>query len=71
LTRINLKLTIQEVNLLSSLASDQLFRREFIDPHMPGCRANPGEIALGKTLVDRLQRAAGLVVATRGVSHAV
>jgi hypothetical protein len=55
MTSINVKLTIEEVELLSSLASDQLFRREFIDPKMPGHRANPGALRLGKQLVERLQ----------------
>lgn len=50
-----LKLSSQEIRLLAGLASDQLFRREFIDPRMPGNRANPDEIALGKLLVGRLE----------------
>ena len=44
MTRITLKLSADELDLLSSLASDQLFRREFIDPKLPGYRANPGEL---------------------------
>ncbi len=55
MTRISLKLTIRELDLLASLASDQLFRREFIDPKMPGYKANPGETTLGKELVTRLR----------------
>lgn len=55
MTSINIKLTVEEVELLSSLASDQLFRREFIDPKMPGHRANPGALRLGKQLAERLQ----------------
>ena len=54
---INIKLTPEEAELLSSLASDQLFRREFIDPKIPGYRANPGAVRLGKQLVERLQTA--------------
>lgn len=53
--RITLKLTIEELTLLTSLASDQLFRREFIDPRMPGYRANPGEVDCGKALVRRMR----------------
>jgi len=37
------------------LASDQLFRREFIDPKMPGHRSNTAELVLGKDLVERLR----------------
>jgi hypothetical protein len=55
MTSIHIKLTTEEAELLSSLASDQLFRREFIDPKMPGHRANPGALRLGKQLVERLQ----------------
>ena len=48
---ISVKLTEQELKLLTGLASDQLFRREFIDPKMPGYKFNPGELSLGKRLV--------------------
>lgn len=52
---VNVRLTAAELKLLTSLASDQLFRREFIDPKMPGYRSNPEEVSLGKSLVARLQ----------------
>ena len=52
---MTLKLTVEELRLLATLASDQLFRREFIDPRMPGYRSNQGEVALGKALVGRLR----------------
>jgi hypothetical protein len=52
---ITVKLTEQELGLLTTLASDQLFRREFIDPKMPGNKFNPAELSLGKKLVDRLR----------------
>jgi hypothetical protein len=52
---ITLKFTAQEVELLIALASDQLFRREFIDPKMPGYKPNPAEVSLGKALVGRLR----------------
>jgi len=55
MTRITLKLTTNELALLTTLASDQLFRREFIDPKMPGYRVNSGELSLGKELVQRLR----------------
>ena len=55
MTRMNLKLTAKELELLSSLASDQLFRREFIDPRLPGYKSNPAELSLGKKLVERLR----------------
>ena len=55
MTQVNLKLTLKELTLLTSLASDQLFRREFIDPRMPGQKLNPGEIHMGKELIARLR----------------
>lgn len=55
MTLITLKLTAPELLLLTTLASDQLFRREFIDTKMPGHRANPAETRLGKALVHRLR----------------
>jgi len=55
MTRITVKLTTKELELLSSLASDQLFRREFIDPRMPGYRSDPAELSLGKKLIERLR----------------
>lgn len=54
---ITVKLTEQELKLLMALASDQLFRREFIDPKMPGYKLNPAELNLGKKLVERLRSA--------------
>ena len=56
MTLITVKLTVQELDLLTALASDQLFRREFIDPKMPGYKRNPAELSLGKALVERLRK---------------
>jgi hypothetical protein len=55
MTTITVKLTAKELQTLISLASDQLFRREFIDPRMPGHKSNPAELSLGKKLVERLR----------------
>ena len=52
---ISVKFTEQELGLLTSLASDQLFRKEFIDPKIPGYKFNPAELNLGKKLVERLR----------------
>ncbi|MGJ5814389.1 hypothetical protein [Paludibaculum fermentans] len=49
------KLSTREIELLVSLASDQLFRREFIDPKMPGHVSKSEDITLGKSLVARLK----------------
>jgi hypothetical protein len=55
ITRVTIKFTIRELELLTSLASDQVFRREFIDPKMPGYRAKPEEVGLGKAIIERLR----------------
>ena len=55
LKMLTLKLNLEELKLLTTLASDQLFRRQFIDPKMPGYRTNSDEIDLGKALVARLR----------------
>jgi hypothetical protein len=69
MTLISVKFTARELELLSSLASDQLFRREFIDPRMPGYKSNPAELSLGKKLVERLrlkgERAKGITLPRR------
>jgi hypothetical protein len=53
--RINFALTVDELRLLASLASDQLFRRQFIDPRMPGYKGSPEEVDVGKALVGRMR----------------
>lgn len=55
MANITLKLTLEELRLLAALASDQLFRKQFIDPKMPGYKSNSEEMSLGKALVARLQ----------------
>ena len=52
---IKVELALDELALLVSLASDQLFRREFIDPKMPGYQADPGAVRSGKALLGRLR----------------
>src|SRR5262245_61960428 len=55
MTSVTVNLTIEELSLLTSLAADQLFRREFIEPKMPGYKGNSAELSLGKALVARLR----------------
>lgn len=61
MTVLNVQMTAEEIELLADLASAQLFRREFIDPKMPGQRCNRAELTLGKQVVERLQSLAGRV----------
>jgi len=62
--RISFPLTIEELKLLASLASDQLFRRQFIDPRMPGYKGSPEEVDRGKALVGRMR-----LIIDAGASH--
>jgi hypothetical protein len=55
MTKIKLEVTLEELLLLTTLMSDQLFRREFIDPKMPGYKGDPAELATGKDLVLRFR----------------
>lgn len=55
MTVITVKLTAEELQLLTTLVSDQLFRREFIDPKMPGYKSNAAEVGMGKALVARFR----------------
>jgi hypothetical protein len=52
---VTLKLNPEELRLLANLAADQMFRKQFIDPKMPGYRPNTEEMSLGKALVARLR----------------
>jgi hypothetical protein len=52
---IKIEVTLDELLLLTTLTSDQLFRREFIDPKMPGYKRDRAELAMGKDLVLRLK----------------
>ena len=52
---VTLKLTTKELELLTTLVADQLFRKEFIDPKIPGFKSNADDIGLGKTLMGRLR----------------
>ena len=66
---ITIAFTVDEVKLLASLASDQLFRRQFIDPKMPGYKPNPAEVGFGKAIVERLR--ASIDQSARDTSSAV
>ena len=56
---ITLKLTTTELKILTGLAADQLFRKEFIDSRLPGLKTNAEELHVGKQLVQRMRLAAG------------
>jgi len=65
---LKIEVTPQELLLVTTLLSDQLFRREFIDPKMPGYKSDPAELAMGKDLVLRLKSMARQVSGPTAVS---
>jgi hypothetical protein len=60
LTLITLRFTVAELEILLRLATDQLFRKEFIDSRLPGCRPDVAELKVGKQLVQRIGVAMGI-----------
>lgn len=52
---IKVELSLDELLLLTTLVSDQLFRNEFIDPKMPGYKGDPADLAMGKEVLARLK----------------
>ena len=66
MTLITLKFTLTELQILTGLAADQLFRKEFIDSRLPGFRSNTPELNVGKQLVQRMRLAAGRPQAHQG-----
>lgn len=60
MTLITLRFTVEELEILLRLATDQLFRKEFIDSRLPGCRPDIAELNAGKQLLQRIGVAAGM-----------
>jgi hypothetical protein len=55
--KLTLEFTVEELSALTDMASNQLFRKQFIDPKMPGFVPNSEELGLCKNLVGRLRSA--------------
>jgi hypothetical protein len=55
--KVTLEFTPEELGVLTTMASDQLFRKQFIDPKMPGFVQNHDELDLCKSVVGRLRTA--------------
>ena len=53
--KLSLELTVEELEVLLPLASDQLFRNEFIDTRMPGSKKSIEEIRSAKALISRIK----------------
>jgi len=48
-------LSIEELEVLLPLASDQLFRNEFIDTRMPGFERNREKVQAAKAMIGRIK----------------
>ena len=53
--KITLDFTPEELAILTTMSSDQLFRKQFIDSKMPGFKPNREELDMCKALVARLR----------------
>jgi hypothetical protein len=53
--KLSLELTIEELEVLLPLASDQLFRNEFIDIRIPGFERNREKIQSAKAVISRIK----------------
>lgn len=66
--QLSVKMTAEEIQALLELVENQLFRVKFIDPKMPGYKANPVKEALANSAVARLRatynKARGISVGT-------
>ena len=70
-TQITIKMTQKELDLLTSLASDQIFRLEFIDSKLPGFKNKSADIAMAKALLARLRLTVDPGAATRTTGNSV
>jgi hypothetical protein len=48
-------LTVEELEVLLPLASDQLFRNEFIDTRIPGFKRNSAKLQSAKAVISRIK----------------
>ena len=55
--QVSLKMNVDEAQALLELVDNQLFRMKFIDPKLPGHRANPDRLRLATAAVNRLKEA--------------
>lgn len=61
--KIPIQLTAEELQALVTLSENQFFRLKYIDPKMPGYKAQPEELRAAQSAVQVLQNTAGKVKA--------
>ncbi len=55
--KISISLTLEELQALTTLADNQLFRVKYIDPKMPGYSIQPKELEVASSAVQALTEA--------------
>ena len=55
MTQLAVKVTADEIQALLELVEDQLFRVKFIDPKIPGHKANPVKLKLAASAIASLR----------------
>jgi hypothetical protein len=55
--KISISLTLEELQALTTLADNQLFRVKYIDPKMPGYNIRPKELEVASSAVQTLTEA--------------
>ena len=55
--KITVQFTVEELRALVKLSDNQFFRIRYIDPKMPGYKADPEELRIAQSAVQILQEA--------------
>jgi hypothetical protein len=55
--QLSVKLSVEEIQALLELVDNQLFRMKFIDPKIPGHKANPERLQFATSAVGTLREA--------------
>ena len=57
MAKIRIELTMEELQALLTLASNQFFRMKYIDPKLPGHKERPDELRAAQSAVQVLETA--------------
>jgi len=57
MAKIGIELTMEELQALLTLASNQFFRMKYIDPKLPGHKERPDELRAAQSAVQVLETA--------------
>ena len=57
MVKVGIELTLEELQALVTLASNQFFRMKYIDPKIPGHKERPDELRAAQSAVQVLENA--------------